>query len=180
MVTRTKKIFVGGLSAPSTLEDVKNYFEQFGRVSWIWLIKLLVLTLSRLHQKMVKIKVTLVKMTAWQLTRQLLAFCKIEKQKILGFQRVYGGKLCHTLFLKELSQVVGICSLLVYDLWKFLWRFFTDLKRYEQRRQESEAGLRSKTYPINFHYFIGLTYFSLHCTYVKEMERKECSKFFVQ
>lgn len=32
MVTRTKKIFVGGLSAPSTLEDVKNYFEQFGKV----------------------------------------------------------------------------------------------------------------------------------------------------
>ena len=36
MVTRTKKIFVGGLSAPSTLEDVKNYFEQFGRVSNIF------------------------------------------------------------------------------------------------------------------------------------------------
>ena len=34
MVTRTKKIFVGGLSAPTTLEDVKNYFEQFGQVSW--------------------------------------------------------------------------------------------------------------------------------------------------
>ena len=34
MVTRTKKIFVGGLSATTTLEDVKNYFEQFGRVSW--------------------------------------------------------------------------------------------------------------------------------------------------
>ena len=33
MVTRTKKIFVGGLSAPSTLDDVKAYFEQFGRVS---------------------------------------------------------------------------------------------------------------------------------------------------
>lgn len=32
MVTRTKKIFVGGLSAPTTLEDVKNYFEQFGPV----------------------------------------------------------------------------------------------------------------------------------------------------
>lgn len=32
MVTRTKKIFVGGLSAPSTVDDVKNYFEQFGRV----------------------------------------------------------------------------------------------------------------------------------------------------
>ncbi|KAJ3643324.1 hypothetical protein Zmor_026043 [Zophobas morio] len=30
MVTRTKKIFVGGLSAPTTLEDVKSYFEQFG------------------------------------------------------------------------------------------------------------------------------------------------------
>ena len=33
MVTRTKKIFVGGLSAPSTIDDVKGYFEQFGRVS---------------------------------------------------------------------------------------------------------------------------------------------------
>lgn len=33
MVTRTKKIFVGGLSAPTTLEDVKSYFEQFGPVS---------------------------------------------------------------------------------------------------------------------------------------------------
>ena len=32
MVTKTKKVFVGGLSAGSTLEDVKNYFEQFGRV----------------------------------------------------------------------------------------------------------------------------------------------------
>ncbi|KAK2723960.1 RNA-binding protein Musashi homolog 1-like [Artemia franciscana] len=32
MVTKTKKIFVGGLSAPSTLEDVKAYFEQFGKV----------------------------------------------------------------------------------------------------------------------------------------------------
>lgn len=33
MVTRTKKIFVGGLSATTSLEDVKNYFEQFGSVS---------------------------------------------------------------------------------------------------------------------------------------------------
>ncbi|XP_056635666.1 RNA-binding protein Musashi homolog Rbp6 isoform X2 [Diorhabda sublineata] len=32
MVTRTKKIFVGGLSAPTTLEDVKTYFEQFGPI----------------------------------------------------------------------------------------------------------------------------------------------------
>ena len=33
MVTRTKKIFVGGLSAPSTVEDVRNYFGQFGKVN---------------------------------------------------------------------------------------------------------------------------------------------------
>ncbi|XKL68401.1 hypothetical protein PGB90_003892 [Kerria lacca] len=33
MVTRTKKIFVGGLSATTSLEDVKNYFEQFGSLS---------------------------------------------------------------------------------------------------------------------------------------------------
>lgn len=33
MVTRTKKVFVGGLSAPTTIEDIKNYFQQFGRVS---------------------------------------------------------------------------------------------------------------------------------------------------
>ncbi|XP_036216269.1 RNA-binding protein Musashi homolog Rbp6 isoform X1 [Bactrocera oleae] len=32
MVTRTKKIFVGGLSAPTTLEDVKSYFEQYGPI----------------------------------------------------------------------------------------------------------------------------------------------------
>jgi RNA-binding protein Musashi len=32
MVTRTKKVFVGGLSAPTTLDDVKNYFQQFGRI----------------------------------------------------------------------------------------------------------------------------------------------------
>ena len=32
MVTRTKKVFVGGLSAPTTIEDVKNYFQQFVRV----------------------------------------------------------------------------------------------------------------------------------------------------
>ncbi|XP_077447953.1 RNA-binding protein Musashi homolog 2b isoform X11 [Stigmatopora argus] len=32
MVTRTKKIFVGGLSANTVLEDVKQYFEQFGKV----------------------------------------------------------------------------------------------------------------------------------------------------
>jgi RNA recognition motif-containing protein len=32
MVTRTKKIFVGGLSAPTTIEDVRTYFEQFGPV----------------------------------------------------------------------------------------------------------------------------------------------------
>ena len=46
MVTRTKKIFVGGLSAPTTLEDVKSYFEQFGTVSnflYYWLVLILIL-----------------------------------------------------------------------------------------------------------------------------------------
>ena len=33
MVTRTKKIFVGGLSAATTLEEVKAYFNRFGEVS---------------------------------------------------------------------------------------------------------------------------------------------------
>lgn len=33
MITRTKKVFVGGLSAQTTLEDVRAYFEQFGLVS---------------------------------------------------------------------------------------------------------------------------------------------------
>ena len=33
MVTRTKKMFVGGLSASTTIEDVKGYFEQYGKVS---------------------------------------------------------------------------------------------------------------------------------------------------
>ena len=34
MVTRTKKIFVGGLSASTTLDDVKAYFSQFGKVGY--------------------------------------------------------------------------------------------------------------------------------------------------
>ena len=36
MVTRTKKIFVGGLSVNTTVEDVKQYFEQFGKVGLNW------------------------------------------------------------------------------------------------------------------------------------------------
>ena len=32
MVTRTKKIFVGGLSAETSSEDVKAYFGQYGKV----------------------------------------------------------------------------------------------------------------------------------------------------
>ena len=31
-VMRTKKIFVGGLSATTSLEDIKAYFEQFSKV----------------------------------------------------------------------------------------------------------------------------------------------------
>ena len=32
MVTRTKKMFVGGLSASTTIDDVKAYFESYGKV----------------------------------------------------------------------------------------------------------------------------------------------------
>lgn len=32
MITKTKKIFVGGLSAETSAEDVKNYFSQYGKV----------------------------------------------------------------------------------------------------------------------------------------------------
>uniref|UniRef100_A0A1I7X7A7 RRM domain-containing protein n=1 Tax=Heterorhabditis bacteriophora TaxID=37862 RepID=A0A1I7X7A7_HETBA len=32
MVTKTKKVFIGGLSASSTLEDMKTYFEQYGKL----------------------------------------------------------------------------------------------------------------------------------------------------
>ena len=32
MVTRTKKIFVGGLSTTTTLEEVRAYFSKFGEV----------------------------------------------------------------------------------------------------------------------------------------------------
>jgi len=33
LVTKTKKMFVGGLSASTTVDDVRSYFEQFGKVS---------------------------------------------------------------------------------------------------------------------------------------------------
>ena len=33
MVTRTKKIFVGGVSASTTEDDLTNYFKTFGSVS---------------------------------------------------------------------------------------------------------------------------------------------------
>ena len=43
MVTRTKKVFVGGLSAPTTIDDVKNYFQQFGRVSFFFTFRFIIL-----------------------------------------------------------------------------------------------------------------------------------------
>lgn len=47
MVTRTKKIFVGGLSAPTTIEDVRTYFEQFGPVSYMLRFSVQLLKLLR-------------------------------------------------------------------------------------------------------------------------------------
>lgn len=32
LVTRTKKIFIGGLAATTTIEDIKSYFEQYGKI----------------------------------------------------------------------------------------------------------------------------------------------------
>jgi len=32
MVTKTKKVFVGGLAAQTTIDDVKNYFQLFGQI----------------------------------------------------------------------------------------------------------------------------------------------------
>lgn len=40
MVTRTKKIFVGGVSASTTEEDLTNYFKQYGEVSVPVIVKL--------------------------------------------------------------------------------------------------------------------------------------------
>ena len=36
LVMRTKKIFVGGLSATTSLEDIKAYFEQFSKVTGLF------------------------------------------------------------------------------------------------------------------------------------------------
>ena len=35
LVTKTKKIFVGGVSASTTEEDLTNFFKQYGEVSCI-------------------------------------------------------------------------------------------------------------------------------------------------
>ena len=34
-VTRTKKIFVGGVSATTTESDIRQFFENFGKVSFL-------------------------------------------------------------------------------------------------------------------------------------------------
>ena len=39
MVTRTKKIFVGGLPTTSTLEEVKEYFAKFGDIAEVMVMK---------------------------------------------------------------------------------------------------------------------------------------------
>lgn len=36
MVVKTKKVFIGGLSSTSTLEDMKNYFQQYGKVNFFF------------------------------------------------------------------------------------------------------------------------------------------------
>jgi RNA recognition motif-containing protein len=38
MVTKTKKVSVGGHSAPTTVEDVRNYFQQFGKIEDVMLM----------------------------------------------------------------------------------------------------------------------------------------------
>lgn len=41
MVTKTKKIFIGGLSAATTVDDVKNYFQQYGKVTYNYEVQIL-------------------------------------------------------------------------------------------------------------------------------------------
>lgn len=51
MVTRTKKIFVGGLSVNTTVEDVKHYFEQFGKVGLsLWVVLCLAWESTRVYR----------------------------------------------------------------------------------------------------------------------------------
>ena len=84
LVMRTRKIFVGGLSATTSLEDIKNYFEQFSKVndSFIPSSKPILFPLS--HEG-VSIFVTIRSITL-QVKEAMLAFDKVtNRHRGFGF-----------------------------------------------------------------------------------------------